>query len=159
MNPYVRVWLAGENEQSPVYRTETAIKGATCPIWNSSVEFNIASIHKYYTLFCEIKHGGTYFDRDIGQVQVRLGDLLAGGVSGVNVSYPVKTSSGEIAGEIILSHTISFGENVVDMRSIDTEKEEQFAIDLIKEVAIGVAIEAGIFAFDVAKEAVLIVFS
>ncbi|GJS94105.1 calcium-dependent lipid-binding family protein [Tanacetum coccineum] len=120
MDPYVRVWLAGENEQSPVYRTETAIKG---------------------------------------QVQVRVSDLLAGDDSGENISYPVKTSSGEIGGEIILSHTISVGENVVDMKSIETEKEGQFAMDVIKEVAIGVAIEAGIIAFDVAKEAVLIVFS
>ncbi|GJX31530.1 calcium-dependent lipid-binding family protein [Tanacetum coccineum] len=106
MNPYVLVWLAGENEQSPVYQTKTVIKGATCPVWNSRVKFNIAS-----------------------------------------------------RGEILLSHKISVGENVVDMKSIETEKEGQFAMDVIKEVAIGVAIEAGIIAFDVAKEAVLIVFS
>nr|GEU73534.1 hypothetical protein [Tanacetum cinerariifolium] len=84
---------------------------------------------------------------------------LRGGDSGENVSYPVKTSSGEIGGEVILSHMISFGEKVVDMKSIETEKEGQFAMDVVKEVAIGVAIEAGIFAFDVAKEAVLIMFS
>nr|GEZ23939.1 hypothetical protein [Tanacetum cinerariifolium] len=117
MNPYVLVWLAGENEQSPVYQTKTAIKGATCPVWNSRVKFNIASRYKNYILFCDIKHDGTYLDRDIGQVLVRLGNLLAGGDSGENVSYPVKTSSGEIGGELILSHTISFGEKVVDMKS------------------------------------------
>ncbi|GKE56275.1 calcium-dependent lipid-binding family protein [Tanacetum coccineum] len=124
MDPYVLVWLAGENEQSPVYKTKTAIKGATCPVWNSRVKFNIASRYKNYTLFCD----GTYFDRDIGQVQVRLRDLLAGGVSGVNVSYPVKTSLGEIGGEIILSHTISCGENGIDMETNKTEKEGQFTL-------------------------------
>ncbi|GKB62910.1 calcium-dependent lipid-binding family protein [Tanacetum coccineum] len=159
MDPYVLVCLAGENKQSPVYHTQTAIKGATCPVWNSRVEFNIASMYKNYTLFCMIKHDGTFFDRDIGQVQVHLRDLLAGGVSGVKVSYPVKTSSGKIRGEIILSHTISFGENVIDMKTIKTEKEGQFAMDVIKAVAIGVATEAVDFVAEVAIEAAQIVFS
>ncbi|GKD71716.1 SRC2-like protein [Tanacetum coccineum] len=123
MDPYVLVWLTGENEQSPVYKTKTATKGATCPLWDSCVKFNIASIHKYYTLFCSIKHDGTFFDRDIGQVQVRLRDLLTKGDSGENVCYPVKTSSGEIVGKIILSHTISFGEKVIDMKTIEPEKK------------------------------------
>ncbi|GJS94103.1 SRC2-like protein [Tanacetum coccineum] len=155
MDPYVLVWLAGEKEQSPVYKTKTAIKGATCPVWNSRVKFNIASRYKNYTLFCEIKHDGTYFDRDLGQVQVRLRDLLAAGDSGENVSYPVKTSSGEIVGEIILSHTISFGENVIDMETNKTEKEGQFAMDVIKVVATVVATVVA----EVAIEAAQIVFS
>ncbi|GJS99879.1 hypothetical protein Tco_0821049 [Tanacetum coccineum] len=50
-------------------------------------------------------------------------------ISGVNVSYPVKTSSGEIGGEIILSHTISCGENGIDMETNKTEKEGQFAME------------------------------
>ncbi|GJR53060.1 SRC2-like protein [Tanacetum coccineum] len=124
MDPYVLVWLAGENEQSQ---------------------------YKNYTLFCEIKHDGTFFDRDIGQVQVHLKDLLAGGDSGENVSYPVKTSSGEIGGKIILLHTISFGENVIDMKTIEPENEGQSAMDVIKEMATEVAKEA--------REELLSVFS
>ncbi|GKB29167.1 retrovirus-related pol polyprotein from transposon TNT 1-94 [Tanacetum coccineum] len=100
MDPYVLVWLTGENEQSsPVHKTQTARKGAACSVWNSRVKINIPSKFTSYTLFCEIKHDGTFFDRDIGQVQVRLRDLLAGGFSGENVTYPVKTSSGEIGGK------------------------------------------------------------
>nr|GEW94287.1 hypothetical protein [Tanacetum cinerariifolium] len=151
MDPYVLVWLAGEYEQSPVYRTPTAIKGATCPVWKFRVKFKIASRYKNYTLFCEIKHDGTFFDRDIGQVQVHLKGLLAGGDCGENVSYPVKTSSGEIGGKIILSHTISFGENVIDMKTVEPENEGQSAMDVIKEMATEVAKEA--------REELLSVFS
>ncbi|GJW52873.1 hypothetical protein Tco_0096958 [Tanacetum coccineum] len=90
-----------------------------------------------------------------GQVQVHLRDLLAGGVSGVNVSYPVKTSSGEIGGEIILSHTISCGENGIDMETNKTEKEGQFAMDVIK----GVATVVATVVVEVAIEAAQVVFS
>ncbi|GJW52876.1 calcium-dependent lipid-binding family protein [Tanacetum coccineum] len=115
MDPYILVWLTGEYEMSPVYRTQTAIKGATCPVWNFRVKFIIASR------------------------------------SGENVSYPVKTSSGEIGGKIILSHTISFGENVIDMKTIEPENEGQSAMDVIKEMATEVAKEA--------REELLSVFS
>ncbi|GJS48270.1 calcium-dependent lipid-binding family protein [Tanacetum coccineum] len=113
MDPYVLVWLAGEYERSPVYRTQTAIKGASCPVWNLRVEFNIASRHKNYTLFCEIKHDGTFLDRDIGQVRI-----------------------------IILSHTISLGENVTDMKTIEPVNLGQSAMGVIKEMATEVAKEA-----------------
>ncbi|GJZ30419.1 hypothetical protein Tco_0575466 [Tanacetum coccineum] len=78
-----------------------------------TVEFNIASRHKNYTLFCEIKHDGTFLDRDIGQVRI-----------------------------IILSHTISLGENVTDMKTIEPVNLGQSAMGVIKEMATEVAKEA-----------------
>ncbi|KAI3729326.1 hypothetical protein L6452_17982 [Arctium lappa] len=107
MDPYAVVWIAGDGKESKPRTTAVAKKGASSPIWNCPMQFNDVPMQNNYTLFCEIKHDGKLFDRDIGNVQVPFADLLAGNGSGERLSYPVKTSSGEVQGEIIVSHKFS----------------------------------------------------
>nr|GEX14015.1 hypothetical protein [Tanacetum cinerariifolium] len=106
MDPYVVVWISGGGKQWQERKTHVAKKGGSCPVWNSSMDFHVSSMDNSYTLFCEILHDGKLFDRNIGQVQVPFRDLLSGKASGKNVSYPVKVSSGEVSGEIILSYKL-----------------------------------------------------
>ncbi|PWA85242.1 calcium-dependent lipid-binding (CaLB domain) family protein [Artemisia annua] len=107
MDPYVVVWISGGGKETKALKTEVAKRGGCFPVWNYSMHFNISSTNNNYILFCEIKHAGHIVDRDIGQVQIPFKDLLAGDASGVNVSYPVKIWSGEVQGEIVLSHKFS----------------------------------------------------
>ncbi|PWA42155.1 calcium-dependent lipid-binding (CaLB domain) family protein [Artemisia annua] len=110
MDPYVVVWISGGGKDTKPLKTEVAKRGGSFPVWNYSMDFNISSMNNNYTLFCEIKHDGHMVDRNIGQVQIPFKDLLAGDTFGENVSYPVKISSGEVKGEIILSHKFSQSE-------------------------------------------------
>lgn len=107
MDPYAIVWIAGDGKESKPRTTAVAKKGASSPIWNCPMQFNLVPMDNNYILFCEIKHDGKLFDRKIGQVQVPFADLLAGNASGEKISYLVKTSSGEESGEIIVSHKFS----------------------------------------------------
>lgn len=110
MNPYVIVWVAKDGEKlSKLVNTDVSQKGASSPVWECPIEYDdVTSIDKSSTLLLEIKHNGKWFDRDIGQVEVPFKDFLTGeyGFGRQNVSYPVKISSGEYKGEIILSHNL-----------------------------------------------------
>ncbi|KAM0056048.1 putative C2 domain-containing protein [Helianthus debilis subsp. tardiflorus] len=105
MDPYATLWIdvVGGGAQE-VFKSKVAKKAGTCPVWDYRMEFQLHSMNSNYSLFCEIKHDGKLFDRMIGEVQVPFKDLLA---SKQKARYPVKTPSGEVQGEIILSHKLS----------------------------------------------------
>ncbi|KAJ0693833.1 putative acting on peptide bonds (peptidase) [Helianthus annuus] len=107
MDPYATLWIdgggGGAQEVFKQYKTNVAKKAGTCPIWDYRMEFQLHSMSSNYSLFCEIQHDGKLFDRMIGEVQVPFKDLLA---SKQKARYPVKRPSGEVQGEIILSHKL-----------------------------------------------------
>ncbi|KAI3678254.1 hypothetical protein L6452_37539 [Arctium lappa] len=118
MDPYAVVWIAGDGKDTKPCKTAVARNAASSPVWDCPMEFDVFPIHNNHILFCEIKHDGKLIDKKIGEVQVPFTDLLAGDASGEKVSYPVKTSSGEVKGEIILSH--KFSERIDDKDCTNT---------------------------------------
>ncbi|KAL8251796.1 hypothetical protein R6Q59_035489 [Mikania micrantha] len=112
MDPYAMIWITrGGVIMSKIYKTDVAKKAGSCPVWDYPILFKIDPMIKNYTLFCEIQHDGTLIDRKIGEVQVPFTELLAGDGPRSRVSYPVKTCSGEVKGEVIIS--CKFSEPVV----------------------------------------------
>ncbi|KAD4586164.1 hypothetical protein E3N88_23765 [Mikania micrantha] len=111
MDPYAMIWITGGGVMSEIYKTNVAKNAGSCPVWDYPILLKVDPMIKNYTLFCEIQHHGKLIDRKIGEVQVPFTELLAGDGSRTRVSYPVKTCSGEVKGEIIIS--CKFSEPVV----------------------------------------------
>ncbi|KAK1432253.1 hypothetical protein QVD17_09148 [Tagetes erecta] len=86
--------------------TDVAKKAGSCPVWNHRMVFNVNPLKKDCILFCEMHHDGKLSNRKIGEVQVPLSEFLAGDGSSKKVSYPVKTVSGEIKGDIVISYKL-----------------------------------------------------
>ncbi|KAD4586163.1 hypothetical protein R6Q59_035490 [Mikania micrantha] len=104
MDPYAMVWITREGVKSDIYKTNVAKNAGSCPVWDYPILFKLVEpMINDYILFCEIQHDSKLFDRKIGELQVPLTELLAGDGPRTRVSYPVKTQSGEVKGEIIIS--------------------------------------------------------
>ncbi|CAI9266103.1 unnamed protein product [Lactuca saligna] len=71
MSPYVVVWIAGYGMESQKITTPVAEKAGCYPEWEYPVKFHIVPVKREYSLFIQIKHDGTMFDRHIGEVEVR----------------------------------------------------------------------------------------
>ncbi|KAJ0890895.1 putative C2 domain superfamily protein [Helianthus annuus] len=105
MPPFGSMEGVGERRRSSnKYKTKVTKKAGTCPVWDYRMEFQLHYMNSSYSVFCEIQHDGKWFDRMIREVQVPFKELLT---SKQKARYPVKIPSGEVQGEIILSHKLS----------------------------------------------------
>lgn len=105
MDPYATIWIAEGGIVSKTHKTDVAKKAGSFPVWNHRMVFNVNyPLKTNCILFCEINHDGKLLDRKIGEVQVPLTEFLAGDGSSKKVSYPVKTESGEVKGDIVVSY-------------------------------------------------------
>ncbi|KAI3516050.1 hypothetical protein L1887_14959 [Cichorium endivia] len=107
MDPYAVVWIAGCGKESEKVTTPVSQKRGCYPEWDYPIKFHIFPMKTDYSLFIQIKHDGTMFDRHIGEVEVPFADLLKPNASKGNVNYRLSRPSGKKKGEIILSHEFS----------------------------------------------------
>ncbi|XP_022023715.1 protein SRC2-like [Helianthus annuus] len=125
MDPYAMLWVAegGRGMVSEQCKTEVAKKVGSCPVWNYPMRFQLKPTNNSYILFCEIKH-----------------DLLAGDASREKVGYPLRTPSGEVKGEIILSHKFTVGKVCRPRKKVPKKKKH----GMIKKIAKTVVTEAAL---------------
>ncbi|XP_076909655.1 protein SRC2-like [Bidens hawaiensis] len=104
MDPYALLCITrlDRSMTSDLYKTNVAKGAGPYPVWEYRMQFEVVSMNNSDILICQIKHDGTLFDRDIGEVIMPLSHLLAGNALGEKVSYPVKLDTGEVQGKIIL---------------------------------------------------------
>ncbi|KAD4586162.1 hypothetical protein R6Q59_035491 [Mikania micrantha] len=124
MDPYAMIWITGGGVKSEIYKTNVAKNAGSCPVWDYHILFKLAEpMINDYILFCEIQHDSKLFDRKIGEVQVPFTELLAGDCPRTRVSYPVKTQSGEVKGEIIISCKFSGANTSQGSGTLESQKK------------------------------------
>lgn len=154
MRPYATIYIAGADgtAETTKHVTNIARKGATDPVWDSSIVFNNVSMNKDYDLVIKIKHSGTFFDRKIGTVIVPFKDLLAGDYSGDRISYRVTTKADKTQGEIVLSHNFTdvvmrsgndYGATTSNSNSNYKKKQDGKANKMMAKGAAGLLAEMG----------------
>lgn len=117
MDVYAVVSISGASGKPSKLRTPVAQDAGTEPTWNFPMKFTIderAGFQNQLTLVVEIKHEGTFGDKEIGEANVPLRELLDGlkkegkGETEQFVSYQVLTPSGKPKGTLNFSY--KFGE-------------------------------------------------
>ncbi|MFS8021990.1 putative C2 domain-containing protein [Helianthus anomalus] len=116
MDVYALVYISGaantQKLKTPVHKD-----GGSDPSWNFPMKFTVdeaAGLQNRLTLVVEIKHDGTFGDKDVGLAHVPIKELLDGlskdWTSEKQVSYQVRTPSGKQKGSLNFSY--KFGEKL-----------------------------------------------
>lgn len=117
MDVYAVVSISGASGKPSKLRTPVAQDAGTEPTWNFPMKFTIderAGLQNRLTLLVEIKHEGTFGDKEIGEANVPIRELLDGikkegkGEEEQPFSYQVLTPSGKPKGTLNFSY--KFGE-------------------------------------------------
>ncbi|XP_076929658.1 protein SRC2 homolog [Bidens hawaiensis] len=114
MDVYAVVYVSGAGKSQKL-KTPVDKDGGSEPSWNFPMKLTIdeaAGLQNRTTLVVEIKHEGTFGDKEVGEVHVPIKELLEGvskeGKSEQFVSYQVRTPSGKPKGNLNFSY--KFGE-------------------------------------------------
>lgn len=115
MDVYAVVSISGTPGKPQKLKTHVDQDGGTEPSWNFPMKFTVdeaAGLQNRLTLVVEIKHEGTFGDKEVGEAHVPIKELLDGiskdGKSEQFVSYQVRTPSGKPKGNLNFSY--KFGE-------------------------------------------------
>ncbi|KAK9079878.1 hypothetical protein SSX86_001551 [Deinandra increscens subsp. villosa] len=114
MDVYAVAYISGAGKSEKL-KTHVDQDGGTEPSWNFPMKFTVdeaAGLQNRTTLVIEIKHEGTFGNKEVGEARVPIKELLEGvskeGKSDQFVSYQVRTPSGKPKGNLNFSY--KFGE-------------------------------------------------